>query len=55
MLTTAMISGHYVILGKNKHSRDRRHAGKSHGGGGVNGSSNPDGRGTLNQKIHPQD
>ena len=25
------------------------------GGRGVNGSGNPDGRGTLNQKIHPQD
>ena len=25
------------------------------GGGGVNGSANLDGRGTLNPKIHPQD
>ena len=24
------------------------------GGGGVNGSGNPDGRGALNLKIHPQ-
>lgn len=34
MLTTAMISGHMLFQEKNKYSRDGRHAGKSHGGGG---------------------
>ena len=40
---------------KNLHPHDGRHAGKSHGrgGGGVNGSGNPDGSVALNLKIHP--
>ena len=41
---------------KNPHPHDRRHAGKSHGRGGgeVNGSGNPDGRGAQNLKIQSQ-
>ena len=40
---------------KNPQPHNGRHGGKSYGGGGggVNSSGNPDGRGVLNLKLHP--
>ena len=55
MLTTAMISGHMLFQEKISTPVTEGMLENLTGVGGVNGSSNPDGRGTLNQKIHPQD